>query len=225
MVGSAGRADRLDAMPSASKARIFNISGPYAVGKDSVINHLLKVYPDVIHRVRTVTTRPVSMDDDPSYRHADPAEFHRTLAEGDWLFNVQLSGSTAYATDLNEIREAIGRGLVCVHSIYPGPDGAAALRQAFGRQLYSVALLPPGETLDARLAVLRERLLARNRDSAQALEQRLLHQADALGFIAENPAVRVGDDVLPVFDDVLVNDDLDDTVAEATELFVQRCLD
>src|ERR1700704_3066905 len=127
-------------MPPASKARIFNISGPYAVGKDSVINHLLKVYPDVIHRVRTMTTRPVSMDDDPSYAHAEPADFHRTVAEGDWLFNVQLSGSTAYATNLSEIREAIGRGLVCVHSIYPGPDGAAALRRAFGHQLYSVAL-------------------------------------------------------------------------------------
>ena len=211
-------------MPSASKARIFNISGPYAVGKDSVINHLLKVYPDIIHRVRTVTTRPVSIDDDPSYRHADPAEFHRTVAEGDWLFNVQLSGATAYATDLNEIREAVARGLVCVHSIYPGPDGAAALRRAFGRLLYSVALLPPGDTLDDRLAVLRERLMARNRDSASALEQRLRHQTDALQFIADNPSIQVGDELLPVFDDVLVNDDLDDTVAEATELFVQRCL-
>jgi guanylate kinase len=211
-------------MPSASKARIFNISGPYAVGKDSVINHLLKVYPDIIHRVRTVTTRPVSIDDDPSYRHADPAEFHRTVAEGDWLFNVQLSGSTAYATDLNEIREAVDRGLVCVHSIYPGPDGAAALRRAFGRFLYSVALLPPGDTLDDRLTVLRERLVARNRESGPALEQRLRHQTDALEFIADNPAVQVGHELLRVFDDVLVNDDLDDTVAEATELFVQRCL-
>ncbi|HJQ03725.1 MAG TPA: hypothetical protein VJ851_19175 [Jatrophihabitans sp.] len=211
-------------MPSASKARIFNISGPYAVGKDSVINHLLKVYPDIIHRVRTVTTRPVSIDDDPSYRHADPAEFHRTVAEGDWLFNVQLSGSTAYATDLNEIREAVDRGLVCVHSIYPGPDGAAALRRAFGRLLYSVALLPPGDTLDDRLTVLRERLVARNRESGPALEQRLRHQTDALEFIADNPAVQVGHELLRVFDDVLVNDDLDDTVAEATELFVQRCL-
>jgi guanylate kinase len=212
-------------MPPASKARVFNISGPYAVGKDSVLNHLLKVYPDVIHRVRTVTTRPVSMDDDPSYTHADPAEFHRIVAEGDWLFNVQLSGSTAYATDLNEIRDAIGRGLVCVHSIYPGPEGAAALRRAFGSQLYSIALLPPGANLDDRLAVLRDRLLARNRDSAEALEQRLLHQADALEFIAANPTVQVGDAALAVFDEVLVNDDLDQTVAEATELFITNCLD
>ena len=115
-------------------------------------------------------------------------------ATGDWLYNVQLSGSTAYGTNLAEIREAIGQGLVCVHSIYPGPDGAAALRRAFGAQLYSVALLPPGDSLDARLAVLRDRLLARNRDSAEALEQRLLHQSDALEFIAENPAVPVGAD-------------------------------
>jgi hypothetical protein len=28
-------------MPPASKARVFNISGPYAVGKDSVLNNLL----------------------------------------------------------------------------------------------------------------------------------------------------------------------------------------
>lgn len=211
-------------MQPVSKAGLFNISGPYAVGKDSVLNHLLKVYPDLIHRVRTLTTRPVSVGDDPSYTHADPADFHRIVGEGDWLYNVQLSGSTAYGTDLAEIREAIGQGLVCVHSIYPGPDGAAALRRAFGAQLFSVALLPPGDSLDARLAVLRDRLLARNRDSAEALEQRLLHQSDALEFIAENPAVPVGAGSMPVFDTVLINDDLDRTVTEATELFVSRCL-
>ena len=59
-------------MPPVSKAGLFNISGPYAVGKDSVLNHLLKVYPDLIHRVRTMTTRPVSVGDDPSYTHARP---------------------------------------------------------------------------------------------------------------------------------------------------------
>jgi guanylate kinase len=212
-------------MPPVSKAGLFNISGPYAVGKDSVLNHLLKVYPDLIHRVRTLTTRPVSVGDDPSYSHVDRADFHRIVAEGDWLYNVQLSGSTAYATDLREIREAIGRGLVCVHSIYPGPDGASALRQAFGDQLCSVALLPPGATLDDRLAVLRDRLLARNRDSPQALEQRLRHQVEALKFISDNPTVTVGATAMPAFDEVLVNDDLDETVAEATELFVRRCLD
>jgi len=29
---------------------------------------------------------------------------------------------------------------------------------------------------------------------------------------------------MPVFDEVLINDDLDRTVTEATELFVSRCL-
>ena len=176
-------------------------------------------------RTRGSTTRPVSVGDDPSYTHTDPTDFHRIVGEGDWLYNMQLSGSTAYGTNLTEIREAIGQGLVCVHSIYPGPDGAAALRKAFGPQLYSVALLPPGDSLDDRLAVLRDRLLARNRDSAEALEQRLLHQSDALEFIAENPTVAVGPIRMPVFDTVLINDDLDQTVAEATELFVSNCLD
>jgi len=35
----------------------------------------------------------------------------------------------------------------------------------------------------------------------------------------------VGATAMPVFDEVLVNDDLDETVAEATELFVRRWLD
>ena len=46
---------------------VFNISGPYAVGKDSILNAVLAAYPEATQRVSTWTTRPVDPELDPSY--------------------------------------------------------------------------------------------------------------------------------------------------------------
>jgi len=203
---------------------LINVSGPYAVGKDTILNALLSRYPERTHRVHTLTTRPVSRDADPTYEQVNREELERRVAEGGWIANTQLSGATSYGTSILEIEEAAESGLISVHSIYAGPDGAGKLRQIFGRRLISIGLLATRGQVEEQLMVLRERLLSRSRDDAEAIEARLRHQAEPLSYVLENPTVDTPDGAVPVFDRVLINEDLEATVADAVEIFERSLL-
>ncbi len=204
---------------------LINISGPYAVGKDTILNSLLSRYGDRVHRVHTMTTRPVDPEADPTYEQVTVEELERRVAEGGWIANYQLSGTTAYGTSIDEIRQAAGRGRISVHSIYAGPAGAGKLRQIFGGDLLSIGLLAAHGGVEEQLAELRKRLLGRSRDDAEALEARILHQAEPLRYVLENPVVETADGPMRAFDHVLINDDLDHTVDETVELFQRTFLE
>ena len=204
---------------SETKPILINVSGPYAVGKDTILNALLSRYPERTHRVHTLTTRPVSKAADPTYEQVTREELERRVAEGGWIANTQLSGATAYGTSILEIEEAASNGLISVHSIYAGPAGAGKLREIFGRRLVSIGLLATRGQVEDQLMVLRERLLSRSRDDAEAIEARLRHQVEPLGYVLENPSVDTPDGPLQVFDRVLINQDLETTVADAVEVF------
>jgi guanylate kinase len=213
------REQRLLSMPCTRKACIFNVSGPYAVGKDTVLNELLSAYGDRVYRVRTVTTRPVSTEADPSYEHASFEELRERTSVGRWIVNHQLSGRTAYATSVDEIERVLSKGLVCIHSIYAGAAGAGKLREIFGSRLFSIGLIPASGDVSEQLAVLRARLLGRNRDDPAAVEARLRHQVEPLRYVLDNPPVPTQDGIQRVFDRVLVNYDLQETVHGIVALF------
>ncbi|WHU46833.1 hypothetical protein QNM97_23170 [Gordonia sp. L191] len=208
------------------KARIFNVSGPYAVGKDSVLNDLVREFEPQVHRVATLTTRPVDSIADPTYTHADPEEFRRIVDSGRWIFNKQLSGETAYATNLDEIDSAIDKGLVCIHSIYAGDAGAGELKRNYGSRLFSIALIPPGDSISDQFTELEARLLKRNRDDTRALRLRTSHQKEPLEYINSQPEIVTEDGQRHhVFDEVLVNSDLAETIRDAREIFFRKCID
>ena len=201
------------------KPFLFNISGPYAVGKDTILNEILSVYPTLVHRVRTLTTRPVSQEADPSYEGVSFEELERRTAQGRWIVNYQISGMVAYATSVDEIEEKGHAGFVCIHSIFAGSDGAGKLREIFGRKAFSVGLLPASGGVMAQLAVLRARLLGRGRDDPSAVEGRLQHQVQPLEYAIENPIVMTPDGMMNVFNRKLINEELESTIRDINHLF------
>ena len=202
-----------------SRPILFNISGPYAVGKDTVLNSLLARYPVETHRVRTITTRAVSEDSDPSYESLSQDQFDKRVSNGRWIVNRQLSAQVSYGTSIDEIEAEAQAGRICVHSIFAGPDGAGALRRTFGRALISLGLLATQGDISRQLNVLRDRLLLRGRDDIATVELRLKHQLPPLEYVMQNPSVAVGPIELPVFDYVITNENLPDTVKRANEIF------
>src|SRR5689334_6684053 len=134
-----------------ASAILFNISGPYAVGKDTLLNVVLERYDDRVHRVSTLTTRPSSVDSDPSYTSVSDEELTRMTSVGRWIVTEQLGGSVRYATSLDEIEEQARAGRISIHSIFAGPQGAGQLRRAFGPRLFSVGVLAAHGGLDQQL--------------------------------------------------------------------------
>jgi guanylate kinase len=189
--------------------RLLNFSGPYAVGKDTVINDLLATFPGRLHRVSTLTTRPVDPAADPSYTSVDITEFERLTATGNYLINDQVDGSVKYATDIGEVLQRAVSGVLAIHSIFAGDAGAGALRAALGDQLWSIALVPPGNTVQEELDILSERLARRGRDTASVIESRIAHQRKILDYIASNPQVKTSAGNRLVFDQIVQSGDLE----------------
>jgi guanylate kinase len=198
---------------------LLNISGPYGVGKDTLLNALLDRYGPYVHRVSTLTTRPSRPDADPSYRSVSDDELARITATGSWLVNAQLDGTVKYATNLDEIEEQARAGKICLHSIFAGEQGAGGLRGYFGRKVYSIGVLAAEDGAQQQLIRLRQRLLTRGRDDPEAIRNRLRHQLAPIRYVLENPTVPTPDGPLRVFDRVIVNDDLAETVRRVEEIF------
>lgn len=203
------------------KPILFNISGPYAVGKDTILNRLMSAFESRVYRVHTITTRPVSKIADPTYEQVTSDEFEKRISKGKWIANYQLSGLTAYATNVEEIEEAARAGYICVHSVYAGPDGAGKLREIFGKRAVSVGLLAAEGTADEQLEALRKRLIGRSRDEAAAIEARLQHQLQPLHYVIDNTIIVTEDGPMNVFDHVLINESVEETGQLVVQLFEQ----
>jgi len=200
---------------------LFSVSGPYGVGKDTLLDAIHKRYPERLHRVRALTTRSVDQRADPWYDSVSLAELQHRTSKGRWIVNGQLGGNVTYATSIDEINSAHVSGLVCIQSIFPGPDGAGKLRELFGRSLLSIGIAAARASIDVQLAVLRERLTRRGRDTAELINVRLTHQYEPILYIEQNPLVETLDGPMRVFDQSIVNDELEVATEKLTSLIEQ----
>ncbi|MBF9127621.1 hypothetical protein I0C86_01205 [Plantactinospora sp. S1510] len=187
---------------------LLNMSGPYGVGKDTILNSILRAHAESVHRVSTVTTRPSSPDADPSYRSVSQQEFNRVTASGQWVITHQIGGQVLYGTSLDEIDKMASGDRISIHSVYPSDEGAGSLRKAYGNRLYSIGVLASKGDHDSQIAVLRNRLLSRGRDEPKVIDARLRYQADAIDYLLLNPVVPTPDGPMRVFDKILINDDI-----------------
>ena len=205
---------------------LLTVSGPYGVGKDTILDSILGGYPDtLLHRVRTLTTRPSSPETDPSYSTASPKEFERRTQVGRWLVNQQFSGAVSYATSIDEIQEEIKAGRICLHTIFAGPTGVGRMREVFGKELFALGILASEGGVEEQLAVLRDRLQGRTRDDEEGLRIRLSHQLDPIKYVLDNPLVDSSDGPMHVFDEIIVNDDRERAVKSAQRLFTEAFFD
>jgi len=206
-------------MQSKREIQLMNISGPYAVGKDTLLNAILDSYPEQTYRVRTITTRSVDKNTDPSYTCLSLEEFRTVTSNGRWLTNYQISGSVAYGTSIDEIEEKAKTGLVCIHSIYAGPNGAGKLREFFGKKVFSIGMLGTDGDKQQQIQILRDRLHNRGRDDAENLEARIMHQGEAIEYVLNNNVVVSIDGPMRVFDEIIINKYLEETIQTGIQTF------
>ena len=194
--------------------QLFNVSGPYGVGKDSVLSAVLSALGDRGYRVSTLTTRPVSKDFDPTYKSVSDAEFEVLTASGRWLVNTQLGNTVKYATSVDEILRESNAGRVPVCATFAGPFGAGALRRALGSGLLSVGLLATGGSDAEELEELERRLRSRGRENEATMIARRQFQMDKIRYIRDNPITETDEGPLRVYDAIVINRILDDAIAD-----------
>jgi guanylate kinase len=140
------------------------VSSPSGGGKGTLIDRVLKTVPGVSYSVSYTTRAPRGIEQDGrEYFFVERAEFEEMIERGEFLEWADVYGHL-YGTNAAQVERerAAGRDLILEIDV----QGAASIR-AKVLDSVSVFILPPS------FALLRERLVARNTDSAADLERRL----------------------------------------------------
>jgi guanylate kinase len=167
-------------------AKVFVITGPSGVGKGTLISRLLDRVPDLELSVSATTRQPREGEiDGRDYHFLSREEFDRRIEAEDFLEFATYSGNR-YGTLRSEVRRRLEAGRSVVLEIEV--QGARQVRAAM-RESVQVFIAPPDP------AVLRERLLSRGADSAEAIDARLEVAEQELAAQDEFPHRVVNDDL------------------------------
>lgn len=159
------RADEIIAdLRAIGRPRLIVISGPSAVGKDTIIDRMRALHPEIYFAV-TVTTRPRRPGeiDGIHYFFHSPEEFARKLAEGEFIEAAEVYGN-AYGVPRGPIRAALAEGRDVAVKV--DTQGAATFRRLAPTGIF-IFIAPPS------LDELAHRLHGRKTDDPDAFLRRL----------------------------------------------------
>lgn len=177
-----------------SSKQLVVLSAPSGAGKTTVAKHLLATFPSLRFSVSATTReqRPGEVNGR-DYFFLTKEDFNRKIEQNDLLEYEEIFGNL-YGTLRSEIRKSIDNGEVTIFDV--DVKGALSLRNAFPDETLLLFIAPP---------------------SLEALEQRLQNRhTETPGQIAlrlERATMEMQS--APLFDFVIVNDNLDDTLHEA----------
>ncbi len=173
-------------------SRVFVITGPSGVGKGTLIRGLRERVPELELAVSATTRAPRAGEvDGTDYVFLDADEFERRVQAGEFVEHAHYSGNR-YGTLRSELERRMAAACPVVLEIEV--QGARQVRAAMPEAV-QVFIAPPAES------ALRTRLITRGTDSPEAAAARLQTARDELAAQSE-------------FSHVVVNDRLDDAVAE-----------
>lgn len=168
--------DQITAISQSQASRVFIISGPSGVGKDSVLERLRDVYPDARYVV-TATSRPRRQGeiDGVHYLFLDRDDFQHQIDAGDFIEHA-LVYENLYGVPKRPIEEGLAAGQPVIIKV--DVKGAATLRSLISNTV-SIFLLPES------MAALKQRLHDRKTETPDVLLKRFRTACEELERVGE----------------------------------------
>ncbi len=185
---------------SQREPKLFVISGPSGAGKGTLVSRIREQHPALGLTVSATTREPRPGEvDGESYYFLSDDEFARRVDADEFVEWAEVHGHR-YGTLVSEVTSNLdaGRSLILEIDV----QGAFQVKKRFPDAIL-IFIMPPS------LEVLAERLSARGTETEESLSLRL---ANAKAEI----------ELAPRYDDVVVNDDLDDATAELLQVIQQH---
>lgn len=179
--------------------KVIIFSAPSGAGKSTVVNHILGLHPEIEFSISATSRAPRGQEQHGiEYYFFTADEFRQMIAEDKFVEYEEVYPGSFYGTLKSEIERIWAKGHVIVFDI--DVQGGVNLKRIFGEQAFSIFIQAPS------VNILRERLIGRGTDTAEAIEKRVSKAASEMEFAAGK------------FDYVLINDDLQTAKTEAENI-------
>lgn len=185
--------------------KVLIFSAPSGSGKTTIVKRLLEDRRDLEFSI-SATSRPPrgGEKDGRDYYFMSAEEFRNRVDNDEFLEWEEVYSETCYGTLKAEIKRIWDRGHVAVFDI--DVVGGLNLKKLFDGNALSVFIMPPSKE------ILHQRLLARGTDDPLSIKKRTDKAAAEMEFA-------------PRFDAIVINDKLEDAIAEVEDLvskFLER---
>ncbi|HOZ81965.1 MAG TPA: guanylate kinase [Bacteroidia bacterium] len=176
----------------------FLFCGPSGSGKTSIVQHLLTKF-DFMQFSISATTRPkrANETDGKDYYFMSIENFRKHIDRNDFVEWEQVYEGRYYGTLKSEVERI--EALNCSVVFDVDVEGGLKIKKHFGKNLLAVFIRPPS------VEDLRQRLTARNTETAESLEIRLNKSIKELSYQDR-------------FDNVIINGELNQSCKEAEAL-------
>jgi guanylate kinase len=182
----------------AGKAIIF--SAPSGSGKTTIVKHLLKTNPDLGFSISASTRdrRGRTEKDGQDYHFLSPLEFKELIDKNEFVEWEEVYEGNFYGTLKSEIQRIWDEGKNVIFDV--DVKGGLNLKKYFGDKALSIFVKVPS------IEILKERLHDRGTETPESLSRRLFKAQFEMTFQDK-------------FDVVLVNENLEKSLAEAQRLY------
>lgn len=179
-----------------SQGNIFIISAASGTGKTTLVRRLLAAHADVRVSVSHTTRAPRQGEEDGVHYHfVEKAVFEQMIGEAAFLEHAEVYGHY-YGTSLAQLDEMVKQGFDVILEI--DVQGAAQVRRLLPHAT-GIFIAPPS------MATLADRLTQRGSDAADVIVRRLKEARHEV-------------EQAPLFDYLVVNDDLDRAQADLSTI-------
>ncbi len=181
-----------------SNQKVIIFSAPSGSGKTTIVQRLLEKFPKLKYSISATTRPPRGQEvDGREYYFISADEFRAKIAANEFLEWEEVYANRYYGTPRSELIRIWDEGGVVLFDV--DVKGGMNIKRQLGNAALAVFIMPPS------IEELRRRLESRGTDSAADINLRIERAEEELSYST-------------YFDKVVVNDKLDDAIAETERL-------
>ncbi len=146
--------------------KLVIISAPSGAGKTTIVNHLLRKYPDLEFSVSATTRKPRGKETDgKEYYFISVNDFKSRIKKGDFAEWEEVYEDQFYGTLKSEIERIWSHKRHVVFDV--DVKGGISLKNIYGHQAISIFIMPPS------VRELEKRLIRRATDDMEKIKIRI----------------------------------------------------